>query len=171
MDVLGLGEYIRKQREISRLSLRKLSGLAGVSGTYLSQVERGLRKPSADILQGIAKGLRISAETLYVQAGFLEDRPVADVASAIMSDPTIAERQKQALVQIYEAFREETARSFAPPGPALKPAKLRPAASTKTRAASASPTRSKRSTASKKATAATAPQNGSRARARASKEG
>jgi transcriptional regulator with XRE-family HTH domain len=76
-------------------------------------VERGLRKPSADILQGIAKGLRISAETLYVQAGILEDRPVADVASAIMSDLAITERQKQALVQIYDAFRDETARNVA----------------------------------------------------------
>jgi transcriptional regulator with XRE-family HTH domain len=85
--------------------------VAGVSIPYLSQIERGLRKPSADILQAIAKGLRISAETLYVQAGILEDRPVADVAAAIMGDPAINERQKQALVQIYRAFREEAGRS------------------------------------------------------------
>ena len=111
MDVRGLGAYIRKQRENSRLSLRSLAGITGISGTYLSQVERGLRKPSAEIMQGIAKGLRVSAETLYVQAGILEDRPVPDVASAIMGDPTITERQKQALVQIYEAFREETRRA------------------------------------------------------------
>src|SRR6476469_9869494 len=113
MDVLGLGTYIREQRRSSRLTLKNLSGLAGVSMPYLSQVERGLRKPSADILQGIAKGLRISAETLYVQAGMLEDRPVADVASVIMSDLALTERQKQALVQIYEALREETARNLA----------------------------------------------------------
>jgi transcriptional regulator with XRE-family HTH domain len=113
MDVRGLGEYIRRQRENSRLSLRNLAGITGISGTYLSQVERGLRKPSAEIMQGIAKGLRVSAETLYVQAGILEDRPVPDVSSAIMSDLTITERQKQALVQIYEAFREETRRAAA----------------------------------------------------------
>ncbi|SRR5712691_805244 len=111
MDVKGLGSYIRDQREKGALSLRKLSGLAGVSIPYLSQVERGLRKPSAEILQAIAKGLRVSAETLYVQAGILEDRSVPDVASAIMSDPTVTERQKQALIQIYEAFREETGRA------------------------------------------------------------
>ena len=108
MNVRAVGEYIRNQRVSSRLSLKKMSGLAGVSIPYLSQVERGLRKPSADILQAIAKGLRISAETLYVQAGMLEDRPVPDVATAIMGDPTINERQKQALVQIYEAFRDES---------------------------------------------------------------
>ncbi len=115
MDVRGLGTYIRDQRKNGGLSLRGLSGLAGVSIPYLSQIERGLRKPSADILQAIAKGLRVSAETLYIQAGILEDRPARDVAAAIMSDPTITERQKQALVQIYEAFREETSRVAAVP--------------------------------------------------------
>lgn len=110
MNVREVGTYIRNQRLGARLSLKKMSGLAGVSIPYLSQVERGLRKPSADILQAIAKGLRISAETLYVKAGILDERPAPDVATAIMSDPTITERQKQALVQIYEAFREETGR-------------------------------------------------------------
>lgn len=110
MNVRAVGEYIRNQRKSSRLSLRKVSGLAGVSIPYLSQVERGLRKPSAEILQAIAKALRISAETLYVQAGFLEYRAVPDVATAILGDPTITERQKQALLQIYDAFRDETAR-------------------------------------------------------------
>jgi transcriptional regulator with XRE-family HTH domain len=108
MNVRAVGEYIRKQREGSSLSLRKVSGLAGVSIPYLSQIERGLRKPSADILQAIAKALRISAETLYIQAGILEDRPAPDVAAAVMSDPAITERQRQALLQIYEAFRDET---------------------------------------------------------------
>src|SRR5438105_8829755 len=112
MNVGKVGEYIRQQRQGARLSLRSVSGLANVSIPYLSQVERGLRKPSADILQAIAKGLRISAETLYVQAGILEDRPVPDMATTIMSDPNITERQKQALIQIYEAFREETGRSL-----------------------------------------------------------
>ncbi len=111
MNVHGVGEFIRTQRRNAQLSLSKVSGLAGVSIPYLSQVERGLRKPSADVLQAIAKGLRISAETLYIQAGFLEDRPVPDVATSILADPTITERQKQALVQIYEAFRDETGRA------------------------------------------------------------
>jgi transcriptional regulator with XRE-family HTH domain len=111
MNVKTVGEYIRTQRKNARLSLRKVSGLAGVSIPYLSQVERGLRKPSAEILQAIAKGLRISAETLYVQAGFLEDRSVPDVSSAILNDQAITERHKEALIQIYEAFREEAART------------------------------------------------------------
>jgi transcriptional regulator with XRE-family HTH domain len=139
MDVRGVGEYIRKQREGSRLSLRSLSALAGVSGPYLSQVERGLRRPSAEILQGIAKGLRISAETLYVQAGILEDRPVPDVAAAIMADPAITERQRQALVQIYEAFRDEAGRD-----PVFKPSTSRGTASKGT-ASKSSPSRGPRS--------------------------
>jgi transcriptional regulator with XRE-family HTH domain len=85
--------------------------LAGVSIPYLSQIERGLRRPSADILQAIAKALRVSAETLYVQAGMLDDRSVPDVATAILADQTITERQKQALLQIYDAFRDETGRA------------------------------------------------------------
>src|SRR5438309_861188 len=111
MNVGKVGEYIRQQRQGARLSLRSVSGLANVSIPYLSQVERGLRKPSAEILQAIAKALRISAETLYVQAGFLEYREVPDVATAILGDPAITERQKQALLQIYDAFRDETGRA------------------------------------------------------------
>jgi transcriptional regulator with XRE-family HTH domain len=116
VDVRRVGSYIRDQREGARLSLRKAAGLAGVSIPYLSQIERGLRRPSADILQAIAKGLRISAETLYVQAGILEDRPVPDVVTVVMADPAISERHKQALVQIYEAFRQEAGRE-----PAMSP--------------------------------------------------
>ncbi|MDP8956591.1 MAG: helix-turn-helix domain-containing protein [Actinomycetota bacterium] len=108
MNVRGVGQYIRNQRTNARLSLKKVSGLAGVSIPYLSQIERGLRKPSADILQAIAKALRISAETLYVQAGILDDKSVPDVTAAILADPSITERQKQALLQIYDAFRDET---------------------------------------------------------------
>jgi transcriptional regulator with XRE-family HTH domain len=111
MNVRGLGEYIRTQRRDAKLSLRSVSGLAGVSIPYLSQIERGLRKPSAEILQAIAKGLRISAETLYIQAGILDDhRTVPDVATAIVADEGLTERQKQALIQIYEAFRDGTGR-------------------------------------------------------------
>jgi len=109
MKIRELGEYIRSQRKGASLSLKSVSAVAGVSIPYLSQIERGLRKPSAEILQAIAKGLRISAETLYVQAGFLEDRPVTDVVGAVMSDPALTERHKQALVEIYRALREEAA--------------------------------------------------------------
>src|SRR3989454_9500964 len=108
MNVRGLGEYIRTQRRNAKLSLRSVSGLAGVSIPDLSQIERGLRRPSAELLQAIAKGLRISAETLYIQAGILEDRPVGDVIGAVMGDPALTGRHKQVLVEIYQAFREES---------------------------------------------------------------
>jgi transcriptional regulator with XRE-family HTH domain len=106
-----LGGFIRDQRRNARLSLRKLSELAGISNPYLSQIERGLRKPSAEILQSIARGLRISAETLYVQAGILDATPEggvnADPVGAIAGDPTISDRQKQALIEIYRSFQAE----------------------------------------------------------------
>ena len=103
-----IGAFIREQREQAKISLRQLAQAAGVSNPYLSQVERGLRRPSADILQQIAKGLRISAEALYIQAGILDDRPSdASVFDAIMSDLELTERQKQMLIEIYESFRKE----------------------------------------------------------------
>jgi transcriptional regulator with XRE-family HTH domain len=105
-----LGEFIRDQRRNARLSLRKLSELAGISNPYLSQIERGLRKPSADILQGIARGLRISAETLYVRAGILDDRSdgrATDLVDAIVADMSISDRQKQVLIEIYRSFQAE----------------------------------------------------------------
>jgi transcriptional regulator with XRE-family HTH domain len=105
-----LGVFIRDQRRTARLSLRKLSELAGISNPYLSQIERGLRKPSAEILQAIAKGLRISAETLYVRAGILDERGDGpDLVGEILGDQTVTERQKQALVEIYRSFQAETA--------------------------------------------------------------
>jgi transcriptional regulator with XRE-family HTH domain len=105
-----LGEFIRDQRRTARLSLRKLSELAGISNPYLSQIERGLRKPSAEILQAIARALRISSETLYVRAGILEERDdVQDLVEHIQRDITINERQKQALVEIYRSFQRERA--------------------------------------------------------------
>ncbi len=108
LNVNSIGEYIREQREQAKISMRQLAQTAGVSNPYLSQIERGLRKPSADILQQIAKGLRISAEALYVQAGILEDRPAdSGVRSALLTDPELSERQKQVLVEIYESFRRE----------------------------------------------------------------
>ncbi len=105
---LDLGSFIREQRATARLSLRRLSELAGISNPYLSQIERGLRRPSAEILQQIAKALRISAETLYVQAGILEaPTGTPDLTRAILADQTISEEQKQTLVRIYLSFRRE----------------------------------------------------------------
>jgi transcriptional regulator with XRE-family HTH domain len=110
VNVGSIGEYIRQQREQAKISLRQLASAAGVSNPYLSQIERGLRRPSAEILQQIAKGLRISAEALYVQAGILEDRrPDSGVRAAVLADPDLDERQKQVLLEIYESFRRETA--------------------------------------------------------------
>ena len=106
----AIGEFIREQREQAQVSMRQLARLTGVSNPYLSQIERGLRKPSADILQQIAKGLRISAEQLYVRAGFLESRAGdPELIAAILADEGLAERQKQVLVDIYESFRRENA--------------------------------------------------------------
>ena len=123
----SIGEYIREQRQRAKISVRQLADAAGVSNPYLSQIERGLRKPSAEILQQIAKGLRISAEALYVQAGILEDREAdTDVQAAIRSDLVLSERQKQVLLDIYESFRKENeggapAAAARPPGGAPDP--------------------------------------------------
>lgn len=108
MKLGELGEFIREQRRGASLSLRKLSEIAGISNPYLSQIERGLRKPSAEILQAIAKALRISAETLYVRAGILDEDREHDLVGEILRDPTISERQKQVLIDIYRSFKEET---------------------------------------------------------------
>src|SRR6201992_683925 len=109
VNVNSIGEYIREQREQAKISMRQLAQTAGVSNPYLSQIERGLRKPSADILQQIAKGLRISAEQLYVRAGILEAHDGdPEVVGAILADPGLSERQKQVLVEIYESFRRES---------------------------------------------------------------
>ncbi|GHC72278.1 helix-turn-helix domain-containing protein [Streptomyces sp. SCA3-4] len=118
LNVGNLGEYLREQRRTAQLTLRQLADAAGVSNPYLSQIERGLRKPSAEILQQLAKALRISAETLYVQAGILDerDRDEAEVRSVILADPSINERQKQVLLQIYESFRKENALGTDGPG-------------------------------------------------------
>ncbi|GGM03883.1 transcriptional regulator [Streptomyces fumigatiscleroticus] len=110
LNVGNLGEYLREQRRNAQLSLRQLADAAGVSNPYLSQIERGLRKPSAEVLQQVAKALRISAETLYVRAGILDaerDRDEVETRAVILADPTLNERQKQVLLQIYESFRKE----------------------------------------------------------------
>src|SRR5271167_180602 len=100
-----LGAFIREQRENARLSVRRLSELADVSNPYLSQIERGLRRPSAEILQQIAQALRISAETLYVRAGILEERNGDhDLVAAIFRDRTLTDDQKRTLVRVYRSF-------------------------------------------------------------------
>lgn len=123
LNVGNLGEYLREQRRQAQLSLRQLADAAGVSNPYLSQIERGLRKPSADILQQLAKALRISAETLYVQAGILDerDRDEVETRAAILGDPSINERQKQVLLQIYDSFRKENATEAARPARTTTP--------------------------------------------------
>jgi transcriptional regulator with XRE-family HTH domain len=105
--VSDIGGYIRSQRENAKVSLRQLARAAGVSNPYLSQIERGLRTPSAEILQQIARGLRISAEALYVRAGILEERPAGAVTDAVLADSHLSERQKQVLLDVYQSFRRE----------------------------------------------------------------
>jgi transcriptional regulator with XRE-family HTH domain len=112
----SVGEYLAEQRRHAQLSLRQLSDLAGVSNPYLSQIERGLRKPSADVLQQLAKALRISAETLYVRAGILDPdesedgaRRTPGVVDAVLLDPALNERQKRVLLDVYASFVRENA--------------------------------------------------------------
>ena len=105
----SLGDYLREQRQSARLSLRQLSELAGISNPYLSQIERGLKKPSAEILQQLAKGLEVSAESLYVRAGILDERhghpaEAPDTRAVIGADPRLSDRQKSALLDIYDSF-------------------------------------------------------------------
>ncbi len=110
-QVGDLGGYLKEQREIARLSLRQLASVAGVSNPYLSQIERGLRKPSAEVLQQIAKGLQISAEALFLRAGLLEESGGLEVEVALQSDINLTARQKRVLLDIYATFRGENARA------------------------------------------------------------
>jgi transcriptional regulator with XRE-family HTH domain len=109
----SLGEFIAGQRRSAQLSLRQLAELTGISNPYLSQIERGLRKPSAEVLQQLAKALRVSAETLYVRAGILdpEDHGATSVEMAVLADPAITERQKRVLIDVYESFVKENDRA------------------------------------------------------------
>lgn len=109
-ELLDVGAFIRSQRERAEMSIRKLAELADVSNPYLSQIERGLRRPSADILQQVANALRISVETLYVRAGILPDheRSFGTVPEAIDADPYLAPEQKVALLNVYESFVSQT---------------------------------------------------------------
>ena len=132
LSVHDLGSYLREQRQSAQLSLRQLAEVAGISNPYLSQIERGLKKPSAEILQALAKGLRISAESLYVRAGILEERTTdedtrPDVATAVLADPHLTDRQRRVLLDIYESFAGEQ-----PAAPAARhPPAPRPRASTR----------------------------------------
>lgn len=107
-----LGEFIREQREQTSVSVRKLAERAGISNPYLSQIERGLRNPSAEILKAIARGLSIQAESLYIRAGLLDETDGMAVLEAITADVELTQKQKQALAEIYESFvrsnKEET---------------------------------------------------------------
>ncbi len=104
----GLGEFIRRQRELGHLSLRQLADACGISNAYLSQIERGLRTPSGFVLKALAEGLALSSETLYTQAGILDpsDDDAADVVEAIRHDPYLSARQREMLVDMYESFRK-----------------------------------------------------------------
>ena len=104
----ALGSFIRRQRKLANLSLRQLAERTRLSNPYLSQIERGLRKPSAEILQQIARALEISSETLYVRAGILDEPDgIPDLIGEIRRDPFIGEEQKKTMVRIYESFRHE----------------------------------------------------------------
>jgi len=128
----SLGDYLREQRQASRLSLRQLAEQAGVSNPYLSQIERGLRKPSAEVLQQLASALRVSTPVMYLRAGLLDALDAKEgqtVVGAIASDPDLTAAQKQSLIQIYETFRRENARAAEPePEVTAKPKKSRKAA-------------------------------------------
>jgi len=112
--VKDLGSFIREQRTTAQISLRALAAKAGVSNPYLSQVERGLRRPSADILAQIARGLSISVESLLARAGILDSAEAPEVVLAIRADPILTERQKSSLLDIYAAFRAAAERSAEP---------------------------------------------------------
>ena len=116
--VEGLGDYLREQRSAAQLSLRQLAEQTGVSNPYLSQIERGLRRPSAEVLQQIAKALRISAEQLYVRAGIVSPEPgtVTTVELAVLGDSTLTERQKQTLLDVYASFLALNATTDGPDG-------------------------------------------------------
>jgi len=117
-----LGEFIREQRRHAQISLRQLAEQAGVSNPYLSQIERGLRKPSAEVLQQIANALRVSTPIMYLRAGLLDTREGQGVPAAIAADEGLTSRQKQTLTEIYEAFRRENLRNAASDDEPAEPA-------------------------------------------------
>lgn len=150
-----LGDYLREQREGAKLSVRQLATLAGVSNPYLSQIERGLRKPSAEVLQQIAKGLRISAEALYVRAGILDGEGRPDVEAAIGADPALTDRQRRALLDIYTSFCAENARVGLDAAPPARRPLARRMARTATSKASATKASATKASAAEAATTKT----------------
>ncbi len=118
-----MGEYIADRRRAAELTLRQLAELTGVSNPYLSQIERGLRRPSAEVLQQLSKALRVSAESLYVRAGILdpEDHTASSVEMALLADTAISERHKQALLDVYRSFVAEDAPALPDPEPDPEP--------------------------------------------------
>ena len=174
LNVGSLGEFLRDQRKSAQMSLRQLAEQAGVSNPYLSQIERGLRKPSAEVLQQIAKGLQISAEALFMRAGLLEESGGLEVEVALQSDVNLTARQKRVLLDIYATFRAENARATVvdldePPTGGVDPLKSAPADvdGARDEAIEVTPTRSARKRATKAAkTAAIA--NGAQVTASAS---
>ncbi|HKD96138.1 MAG TPA: helix-turn-helix domain-containing protein [Micromonosporaceae bacterium] len=116
-----IGEFIRDLRHNARISLRQLAEQAGVSNPYLSQIERGLRKPSAEVLQQLASALRVSTPIMYLRAGLLDRGDDQGVLAAVANDPDLTEPQKQTLTQIYETFRRENARDTGPEPEAATP--------------------------------------------------
>ena len=105
---VNLGKFIKRQRELAQLSVRQLADLCGISNPYLSQIERGLRTPSSMILQSLSKGLRMSAETLYAQAGIIDpqDAEESDVVKAVLHDPDLSARQREMMIDMYRSFRK-----------------------------------------------------------------
>jgi transcriptional regulator with XRE-family HTH domain len=156
----SLGDYIREQRESAQVSLRQLANAAGVSNPYLSQIERGLKKPSAEILAQIAKGLRISAETLYVRAGILDERQSGDVVAAVLADTSIGDRHKRVLLDVYESFRAEHAADLARPQPSRK--KTAAAKKATTKKTTTKKTTTKKTTAAKSTPKSPTPRRSSR---------
>ena len=119
-----VGTFIRTQREAAQVSVRQLAERAGVSNPYLSQIERGLRRPSAQVLSQIAKALRLSAEVFYVRAGILEPGDTTQVQDALIADTSISERQKQVLLDIYTSFRQQNDVAFPGSGREHQPGEL-----------------------------------------------
>jgi len=116
-----IGGFIRDLRQTAKISLRQLADRAGVSNPYLSQIERGLRKPSAEVLQQLASALRVSTPAMYLRAGLLDSEGQLGVLAAVAADPELTIAQKQSLTQIYETFRNENARHAPPPGDEPEP--------------------------------------------------
>ena len=143
ISVHDLGQYLREQRESAQLSLRQLSEVAGISNPYISQIERGLKKPSAEILQSLAKALRISAESLYVRAGILDESAdlgrarIFDVTDAVLADPKLNDRQRAVLLDVYESFVGEpaTAKASTAHQPSKRAQPARPGAAASSTAA------------------------------------